>query len=67
MDVGLRGGMGDAALIGHAARAGARRMAAGATRLLLPFGQRVPRKLLIAPQDLRTADPTLPARSTPGI
>ncbi len=59
MDVGLRGGKGDAALIGHAARAGARRMAAGATRLLLPFGQRVPRKLLIAPQDLRTADPTL--------
>ncbi len=43
----------------HAARAGARRMAAGATRLLAPFGQRVPRKLLIAPQDLRTADPTI--------
>ncbi len=59
MDVGLRGGMGDAALIGHAARASARRMAAGAARLLAPFGQRVPRKLLIAPQDLRTADPTL--------
>ncbi len=46
-------------MLGHAARAGARRMAAGASRLLRPFGQRAPRKLLIAPQDLRTADPTL--------
>ncbi len=55
----MRGGIADAALLGHAARAGARRMAAGAARLLAPFGQRVPRKLLIAPQDLRTADPTL--------
>ncbi len=59
MDLGLRGGIADAALLGHAAKAGARRMAAGAARLLKPFGQRVPRKLLIAPQDLRTADPTL--------
>lgn len=36
-------------------------MAAGASRLLKPFGGRPPRQLLIAPQDLRTADPTLAA------
>jgi len=57
--LGLRGGFADAAFAGLAARQGARQVAAGAVRLLKPFGGRVPRKLLIAPQDLRTADPTL--------
>jgi len=56
--LGLRGGWSDSVLAGQAARAGLRRVAAGAARFLQPFGQRVPRKLLIAPQDLRTADPT---------
>ncbi len=41
-------------------------MAAGATRMLAPFGQRVPRKLLIAPQDSEPRIPPSPARSMPG-
>jgi uncharacterized heparinase superfamily protein len=61
MGLGLKGGLSDSAFAGVAARQGMRRVAAGAARLLSPFGQRVPPKLLIAPQDIRTSDPTIAA------
>jgi uncharacterized heparinase superfamily protein len=61
MGLGIRGGLSDGAFAGVAARQGVRRVAAGAARLLSPFGPRVPQKLLIAPQDIRTSDPTIAA------
>ena len=45
MGLGLKGGLSDSAFAGVAARQGMRRVAAGAARLLSPFGQRVPQKL----------------------
>jgi uncharacterized heparinase superfamily protein len=36
-------------------------MVAGVLRLVAPFGGRIPQKLLIAPQDIRTSDPTIAA------
>jgi uncharacterized heparinase superfamily protein len=61
MGLGIRGGLSDGAFAGVAARQGVRRVAAGAARLLAPFGPRIPQKLLIAPQDIRTSDPTIAA------
>ena len=61
MGLGMKGGLSDGAFAGVAARQGMRRMAAGAARLLTPFGARIPQKLLIAPQDIRTSDPTIAA------
>ena len=57
----LKGGLADGAFAGVAARQGLRVLMAGATGLLKPFGQRTPQKLLIAPQDIRTSDPTIAA------
>ncbi len=57
----MKAGLSDGAFAGVAARQGMRRVAAGAARLLAPFGARVPQKLLIAPQDIRTSDPTIAA------
>jgi uncharacterized heparinase superfamily protein len=59
--LGLRGGLSDRALAGVAARQGLRAAAAGMARLLKPFGQRIAQRLLIAPQDIRTSDPTIAA------
>ncbi len=61
MGLGIRGGLSDRAFAGVAARQGVRRVAAQAARLLSPFGPRIPQKLLIAPQDIRTSDPTIAA------
>ena len=44
-----------------AAQQSARQLAAGALRVVAPFSGRVPQKLLIAPQDIRTSDPTIAA------
>jgi uncharacterized heparinase superfamily protein len=59
--LGLRGGLSDGAFAALAVRQGLKRAAAGANRLVKPFGSRVPQKLLIAPQDIRTTDPTIAA------
>ena len=57
--MGLKDALSDRAFMGSAARQGLRHVVAAAARILTPFGPRAPHKLLIAPQDLRTADPTI--------
>jgi uncharacterized heparinase superfamily protein len=50
-----------AGLSGASARHGLRRVKAGLHRVLKPTGGRSPDRLIMAPQDLRTSDPTIAA------
>jgi uncharacterized heparinase superfamily protein len=49
----------DGALAGAAMRQVLRGMAAGASRMVPSIGRNAPQKLIIAPQDIRTSDPTI--------
>ncbi|MGL4637198.1 MAG: heparinase II/III family protein [Beijerinckiaceae bacterium] len=49
----------DRALAGAVAQQGMREVGAVFGRALQPFARRVPERLLIAPQDIRTSDPTI--------
>ncbi len=51
----------DTRLVKAGARHRLRRAGAALARALRPFGRRVPERLIIAPQDLRTSDPTIAA------
>jgi uncharacterized heparinase superfamily protein len=57
--LGFRNLLTDKVFVRIAAQQGARQLMAGAMRFVAPFGGRIPQKLLIAPQDIRTSDPTI--------
>jgi uncharacterized heparinase superfamily protein len=54
-------GLPDRKLAAAATRQRLREAGAAVSRLMRPFGRRVPARLIIAPQDLRTSDPTIAA------
>jgi uncharacterized heparinase superfamily protein len=51
----------DVTVVASAARQRLRHAGAALTHAVRPFGNRVPKRLIIAPQDLRTSDPTVAA------
>jgi uncharacterized heparinase superfamily protein len=51
----------DRKLVAAATRQGLRQAGAALSRAVHPFGRRAPQRLIIAPQDLRTSDPTIAA------
>jgi uncharacterized heparinase superfamily protein len=57
--LGFRRLIADRSLAGTVAQQGLRQAGAALGRALKPFARRVPEKLLIAPQDIRTSDPTI--------